>query len=72
MIPAASLEDRLRTLHADLVREFDHLDGESVTACFHATVDGLMATARIPDFVPILARRYTTERLHELQAVGRR
>jgi hypothetical protein len=55
-----------------LEREFEGRVGhETVEAIGWETLDELLADARVPDFVPVLVRRFTHERLLEMAEKSR-
>jgi hypothetical protein len=54
---------RLDQIRSGVAREFQQLPQQEVNARFDAIVDGLLDDASFPDYVPVLAWRYSRESL---------
>jgi hypothetical protein len=58
--------DRIRT---GIEREFQQIPEQEVDARFEAILTELLSDATFPDFVPVLAWRYSREELKSLPAL---
>jgi Protein of unknown function (DUF3562) len=64
-------EKRLQQAEVDVAREFNTLDQDVVHREFERITQDLLRNAKVPDFVPVLARRHTRETLRSMPAAAR-
>jgi hypothetical protein len=68
--PDAQLTNRLALVRQGLAREFPSVPEKELDDDFSEVVSQLLADARVLDFVPVLARRYTRDRIQRGEAAA--
>jgi hypothetical protein len=62
------LEKRLALVRENLEREFPSVPAKELNEGFSSVVSQLLADARVLEFVPVLAARYTREQFQSREA----